>query len=408
MMNALVNARIVTENGIIGDGVLLHDGGKIKDIGRRGEIAIPEGTSVLDCKGLFAGPGLVDIHCHGGGTTWFYEDPAAAARHHLLGGTTSLCCTLYHSQDFDTTMRAIEMIRGACESGLPGNIVGIHFEGPYLSPKYGASSKTARKPDPAEYRAYLKSADGLIRQWSFAPEVEGVEPFVDEVLGRGIPMSFAHSEAGPALIFKYAAKGVSICTHIMDATGCSISPTRWPGTREVGFDEAVMLCRNVMTEVIPDELGIHVRALMCKFLLQAVGIDRIAVITDCTAFDAAKEAKTVGAGETGATGQPDACDRKDPIESADINIVNGEVYGSRLLMCRAVRNFMAHTGIGIADAFRVGASNPARAIHLQDQSGSLAVGKRANVILVDDEFNLKTVMLDGQVAVQDGHIVGRH
>jgi len=405
-MNALVNARIVTDDGIIGDGVLLHDGGKIKDIGRRDEIAIPEGTAVLDCGGLIAGPGLVDIHCHGGGTTWFYEDPVAAAQHHLLGGTTSLCCTLYHSQDFDTTLRAIEMIRGACESGLPGNIVGIHFEGPYLSPKYGASSKTARRPDPVEYRTYLHNADGLIRQWSFSPEVEGVEPFVDEVLARGIPMSFAHSEAGPELIFKYAAKGVSICTHIMDATGCSISPTRWPGTREVGFDEAVMLCRNVMTEVIPDELGIHVRALMCKFLLQAVGIDRIVVVTDCTAFDATKESAVAGAGENGVAGQLSVSGRKDSIESADINIVNGEVYGSRLLMCRAVRNFMAHTGIGIADAFRVGAANPARAIHMQDQIGSLTVGKRANVILVDEAFNLKTVMLDGEVAVQGGLIVG--
>lgn len=402
MMNALVNARIVTDDGIIGDGVLLHDGGKIKDIGRRGEIAIPEGTPALDCGGLIAGPGLVDIHCHGGGTTWCYEDPVAAARHHLLGGTTSLCCTLYHSQDFTTTMRAIGLIRSTYESGRPGNIVGIHFEGPYLSPKYGASAKTARRPDPAEYRAYLESADGLIRQWSFSPEVEGVEPFVDEVLARGIPMSFAHSEAGPELIFKYAAKGVSICTHIMDATGCSISPTRCPGTREVGFDEAVMLCRNVMTEVIPDELGIHVRALMCRFLLQAVGIDRIVVITDCTASDAAEK------NEPSNAGHPGDKSRDGSIESVDINIVNGEVYGSRLLMYRAVRNFMAHAGIGIVDAFRVGASNPAKAIRMQDQVGVLAIGKRANVILVDDAFNLRTVMLDGEVAVQDGLIVGRH
>ncbi|MEI6874876.1 MAG: amidohydrolase family protein [Spirochaetota bacterium] len=387
-MQALVNARIVAECGLIEDGVLLMDAGRITGLGRAGEVAIPKGSAVLDGRGLIAGPGLVDIHCHGGGSTWCYDDPSAVGRHHLAGGTTSLCCSLYHAQDFPTTVKAIGLIRRACEDREPGNIVGIHFEGPYLSPKYGASAATARRPDPREYQSYLKLAEGLIRQWSFSPEVEGIEAFVDEVLGRGIAMSFAHSEAGPELIFKYARKGVSICTHLMDATGCSIVPSRWAGTREVGFDEAVMLCENVMTEIIPDELGVHVRPLMCKFILQAVGIDRIVAITDCATYGGFDPSSAGPAADEGR-------------ESSDINMANGELCGSRLLMNRALRNFMKHTGIGIVDAFRIGARNPARAIRMLDRIGTLEIGKKADAILVDEEFNIDSVILDGVVVVRN-------
>ncbi len=388
-MQALVNVRIVTEGGILEDGALVMDGGRIVGLGPAREIGIPAGSRVIDGAGLIAGPGLVDIHCHGGGAIWCYEDPVAVAKHHLAGGTTSLCCSLYHAQDFPTTVKAIGLIRKACEEKNPGNIVGIHFEGPYLNPKYGASARTARAPDPVEYNTYLELAEGLIRQWSFSPEVENIEAFADTVLGKGITMSFAHSEASPELIFKYAQKGVSVCTHIMDATGCSVVPTRWAGTREVGFDEAIMLCDSVMTEVIPDERGVHVRPLMCKLILKTVGIDRIIAITDCATqggFDETSKGTESGTGEAA--------------DSPDINMVGEELCGSRLLMYRAVRNFMNHTGIGLVDAFRIGARNPAKAIKMLDEIGTLEVGKRADVILVDESFNLKSVILGGELVVE--------
>lgn len=386
-MQALENIQLVTGCGIIEDGLLLMDGDRITGMGRRAEIALPACCTIMDGEGLLAGPGLVDIHCHGGGSIWCYEDPVAVGRHHLAGGTTSLCCSIYHAQDYATTVKAIGLIRRAMEDKNPGNIAGIHFEGPYLSSKYGASAATARLPDPAEYEAYLKMAADIIRQWSFSPEVPGIGPFVDAVLARGIPMSFAHSEAGPDLIFEYARKGVSICTHLMDATGCSVTPSRWAGTREVGFDEAVMLCDTVMTEIIPDELGVHVRPLMCAFILQAVGIDRIVVITDCAAFggfDEESREEAPGLDE----------------DSPDINMANGELCGSRLLMYRAVRNFMKHTGIGICEAFKVGATNPAKAIGIQHEVGSLAIGKKADVILVEKDFTLKKVILGGNLVVE--------
>jgi len=385
-MKALVNVNIVTENGILEDGVLLVENGKIVGISKRSETSIPVRSELLDCDGLIAGPGLVDIHCHGGGKSWCYEDPIKAAQYHLLGGTTSLCCSLYHAQDYYTTLQAIELIRNAYENNMPGNIVGIHFEGPYLNPKYGASAKTARKPDPNEYNAYLKYAKDLIRQWSFSPEVENIEPFVNEVLSNGIPLAFAHSEASAELVFKYAQKGVSICTHLMNATGLSIKPSRWEGTREVGFDEAVMLCKNVMVEIIPDKFGVHVRPEMCRLILQTVGLDRVVVITDCTATN-------------NNYSEADESIQKTDSDSEDINMINGELYGSRLIMSRAVQNYMRHTKINIVDAFRVGSLNPARAIRMQNQIGSLAVGKKANIIIVDESFNLKTVFLNGALVV---------
>ncbi len=383
ILKAIVNAKVVLEDGILENGVILMDGDRIREIGPAGKVSIPEGCETIDAGGDYAGPGLVDIHCHGGGECWCYENPVAVAEHHLKGGSTSMCLTLYHAQDFDTTVKTLKWIRKAMEEKTPGNIEGVHFEGPYLNSKYGASAKTARKPDPQEYNTYLDMAGDIIRHWAFSPEVENIEPFVDTVLERGIPMSFAHTEASPELVFKYAEKGVTLCTHLTNATGCSITPTRYGGTREVCFDEAVMLCDSVMTEIIPDALGVHVRPLMCKLILKTVGIDRIMVVTDCCTTIKGAENSSGDERMKGAV---------------DLNIVNGELYGSKLLMIQAARNFKNHTGISVEDTFKVAAKNPAKAIKILDEVGTLAPGKKANVVIVDEAFELKKVILNGAVA----------
>jgi N-acetylglucosamine-6-phosphate deacetylase len=138
-------------------------------------------------------------------------------------------------------------------------------------------------------------------------------------------------------------------------------------------DEAVLVHDDIYAEVIPDRLGIHVRPLMLKMIHKTKGTDRVIIITDAVP-------------EAGLTGP----------EEPDVNFNHtGDLAGSKLTMDKAVRNMMKHVGIGIVEAFRMAALNPAKAIRLDHEMGSIEIGKWANLILVDDEINVHGVFLRG-------------
>ncbi len=370
MITALKNARLVLPDGIVYPGALLWEDGRILACGREEELDLSRAERVIDAKGLLAGPGFVDIHCHAGGEFWAYENPVAVARHHLAGGTTSMLLTMYHQQTPEEILRAAGWIREAMESRTPGNIAGIHMEGPYLSPKYGAHVSSARKPDPAEYEEYLRVFGDLVGQWTYSPEVEGTEAFAKRLKEEGITMAIGHSEANYEQVTRAVENGATICTHITDATGNSGKPFS-DGTKAVSFDMACLGTPGMYLEMINDCLGAHVLPEMSRIIVRLAGVDRIIGITDaCT-----------GTAEPG----------------TDINIVNGELYGSLLTMIDSARNFANNTKLSAEEVFRVCATNPARAIGLTDV-GTLEPGKRANLVLVDEAagWTLEGVFLDGE------------
>lgn len=369
MKKAIVNGRVIKQDGILENGVILIENEHILAVGKAEEIDL-SGAAQIDADGAIVGPGFVDIHCHAGGKVWTHEDPVSVAKHHLLGGTTSLCCTLYHNIGIEGALSGGEKIKAAMEEETPGNIAGIHFEGPYLNPKYGADAKKARVPDPAEYEEYIRRFAPIIRQWTFSPEVEGTDEFLKAALSAGIPMAIGHSEASPERVLEVAEKGVTICTHLTNATGASVCPTKYEGTKEVTFDEAAMMA-GLMCEVINDSKGAHVRPMMIKFIRSAIGIDRMIGVTD-------------------------ACAAED--DDSDINIVNGEIFGSKLKMIHVARNFKRNTDFSIVDIFKICSTNPAKAVRLYEV-GEIAPGKRADFVFVNDDMKLLRVILRGKVVL---------
>ena len=367
-MKAIVNADIVLEDHILRDGVIFIDQGRIQEIGKRDETLIPTDCEIIDGEGLFAGPGFVDIHCHAGGDFWAHQDPYKMAAFHLAGGSTSLNCTIYHDIGEDGAISAMKKIRKAMDENKPGNIIGVHFEGPFFNPKYGARAKTIRPVNKREYQRYLAEAGDILRLWTVAPEIDNAREFITDVHAAGIPIAIGHSEASPEDVFWAVEHGATICTHIMDATGSSISPTRWGGTRECGFDEAVMLCDNVYCEIINDSGGIHVRPEMVRLIIKTVGIDFVVGITDsCTGS----------------------------LDDSDINLENGELCGSKMRMYQVARNFKNNGHLGMTDVFKVCSRNPARAVHEDHLVGTLEAGKKANIVIVDENYNIRKVILNG-------------
>lgn len=369
-MKAIINANIVLEDRILENGVVLIKDGIIKQVDKADRIELPEDCEKIDGQGLFVGPGFVDIHCHAGGDVWAHEDPEKMAAFHLEYGTTSINCTIFHDIGEDGAVDAMRKIRKAMEENRPGNIMGVHFEGPFMNPKYGAHAKTIRPVDKREYQRYLAEAGDIITMWTVAPEIDGAREFITDVHAADIPIAMGHTEASPEDVFWAVDNGATICTHLMNATGSSISPTRWAGTRECGFDEAVMLCDNVYCEVINDREGVHVRPEMVRLIIKTIGIDYVVAVSDAC----------VG-----------------PVDETDINIVNGELYGSKLRMFQAARNFKHNAHLNMVDVFKVCSRNPARAVRMDHLVGTIEPGKKANLVFVDDEYDVYKVILEGNL-----------
>jgi len=384
-MRYIRNANLVLENGILWDAVLLMDGDRIAAFGKSGEVEIPQNAEMIDAKGLYVGPGFVDIHVHEGGIYSTCLQPEEAAAYYLDRGTTTLMATPSYSEGFELFL---EYIREAKKvMGKPGAaraIGGFYMEGSYMNPKYGAGAwrNPWRHPiNPEEYQALVDEAGELARVWAIAPEREGLEPFLQyaKKVNPNVRFSVGHSEATPQQIRKLKKYGICLQTHTMDATGRVPVPA---GTRSAGPDEYCMMDPDIYTEMISDSCGIHVSAEIQRMVLHCKGVDKVVLITDGT--DARGE-------------NPDGLKH-----ITDLNFnERGYLSGSKLTMDMACRNIMTHTNCGIAQAFLMAARNPARAIGMDDEIGTIEVGKKANLVFVDHKFNVDTVILEGQIWKQN-------
>lgn len=375
---AITNANIVLENGILWDGVLLLNGGKIQSYGAAREMEIPTDAAVIDAKGAYVGPGFVDIHVHAGGGYATYYEPEGAAEHFLRHGTTSLFATPYYSMTFEEIMRALRIVRGAV--GKVKTLKGIYMEGPYTNPDYGANSATnpwRASIDEDQMKAMVDEAGDLVKVWTIAPERDGIISFLKYAREVNPTVRFAvgHSEATPMQIRALGKYRPTVLTHAFDATG------RLPvfeGTRGYGPDEYCLKEPEVYTELISDSCGIHVHPELQQLLLHNKGVERVVLITDSTHSDA-----------------------ENPENLSHIKDLNfdawGGIAGSKMTMDLACRNVMTHTNCGIAQAFLMASTNPSKVVGLDEELGSIAVGKTADLVFVDDRFNVQEVMVGGEL-----------
>lgn len=376
---AIINANIVLEHGIIWDGVLLIEDGQITDYAGHRDISVPDGADVIDAEGAYVGPGFVDIHVHGCAGMEGTDHPLEVYEHFLRHGETSMLITPAYRMSVDGYLETFATARDAMAKN-PG-IKGIYMEGPFINPNYGANASLnpwhGGIPNEAMH-AIVDGAGDTVRVWAMAPEREDIMSFVSYARKINPHCVFAvgHSEATPAQI---RVLGTAFCpkimTHFGDATG---RVTTYGGTRGYGPDEYCLSDKEMYAELISDSCGVHVHPDNQKMLLAAKGVERVILITDSTSSDG------------------DAPDELKHV--TDINFDSfGGISGSRLTMDVACRNIMTHTNCGIAQAFIMASLNPARAIGLDDTIGSIERGKIADLVFVDDRFNVKKVMVAGKV-----------
>ncbi len=377
-MLAIKNATLVMRDHLIPDAVIVVDAGKIVSFGEMRKHPVPENCEVIDAQGKFVGPGLVDIHNHAGYTCQYADDPIAAVQHNLTRGTTTNLACLYFSNDAPTLLEQIARVQAAMATPEGDSIIGFYMECPYMNPKFGANRENNpwKGPiDSKDYQPLLDAAGTDAKVWVLAPERENILQFVLDAkkANPNVRFSVGHSEASPQQIEALMPYGLCIGTHHTDATGDRVF---YPEVRGVCVDEAVNYNREIYAELICDSRGIHVDPYMLRLIRKIKGEDRIILISDSGVVE----------GPT-PPGYEDA---------TDIIFDNtGEISGTLLTLNQACKNMMKHTGASIVDVFRYASYNPTRALGLLDR-GEIAVGKRADLVIVDHWMNMDTVIYNGQ------------
>lgn len=320
-------------------------------------------------------PGFVDQHCHGGGGASFTTgDPDEAARvigTHRARGTTSLVASLVT----DTVERLEAHVRALAPLVRSGGLVGLHLEGPWLSPNHcGAHDPSLlRAPDPVEVARVLDAGDGSVRMVTLAPELDGGLDAVRLLAARGVVAALGHTDARFDVSRAAIDAGVTVGTHLFNAM-------RGVHHREPGPVLALAGDERVVVELIAD--GIHLHPEVLRWAAAATP-GRFALVTD--AMGAA------GAADGDYVLGPAAVQVRDGVARLT---EGGAIAGSTLTMDRALRYAVTEAGVPFDLAVEAATATPARVLGLTDV-GSIAMGKRADLVQLDGDLEVVAVMHRG-------------
>ena len=382
----------VLEQGLVPDALLLIGGGDILWAGPAAHAPQHRAARTLAHDGLLL-PGLVDLHCHGGGGASFPDASDAAemltaVREHRRHGTTSLVASLVTA---DAAMLR-ERVRDLSQLAADGEIAAIHLEGPFLSvERRGAQNPEHIVDGDAELvRELAAIAGGALATMTVAPEVEGADGVIEALADVGAVPSLGHTDgsssqmthaistARTALRRQRGRSPLPTATHLFN--GMRPIHHRDPGPALAALDAAAR--GELVVEVIAD--GVHLDARTVAHVFSIAAEDTVVLVTDAMAAAGMPEGQyrlgaldvTVEAGVATLTGA-------------------GAIAGGTAHLLDVLRFAVLEAGVDLVQAVRAASSVPAAVLGLQDRIGSLAAGRRADVVLADAQLNPVSVLRAG-------------
>ena len=380
-IDALVNARVLTDSGFRADRAVLLEGGRILDVADAGDARVASATR-HDLGGGLLLPGFIDSQVNGGGGVLFNDTPdvatiAAIGRAHRRFGTTSFLPTLI-SDDLGRVAAAIAAVDAAIAARVPG-VEGIHIEGPFISQaRKGAHDSTHIRALGPEHVALLSSLPHGRTLVTLAPERASMET-IAQLRDAGVVIAAGHSNATHAQIVDALAHGVRGFTHLFNA----MSPLQ---SREPGVVGAALHDANSWCAIIVD--GWHVHPVTLQIALACKRPHRFMLVTDAMPSVGTELDFFLLQGRR--------------IEVVDGRCVDerGTLSGSALDMASAVRNAINMLDLPIETAVRMASTYPAEFLGLGDQLGRIAPGYRANFVLADDQLQVLDTWIDGSRALK--------
>ena len=377
--------RILIKGGAVLDGEcrefyksdVLIDGGIIKEIGKISDTSADK-TIVADGKCVI--PGFIDIHTHGSFGVDFsqsvsFDDVRTALARE---GITSVSPTI-STRPKDMTVSAINHLVSESKKRVGATLEKIHLEGPFLSPeKMGAMEFSSLECTAENFDSIVMNNAAHIGIVTIAPELEGAVECIRRASACGIRMSLGHTVADYEQAIRAIDAGATGATHTFNAM-------RPYEHRETGVLGAVLTDDRVMCEMICD--FVHLAPETVKLIIRAKGIDRVALIDDAAMI----------------TGMPDGVyftNKRITVKNRVARNDRGRLASSCYTMTDGARNLLK-LGISLADVSRMGAYNPAVALGIENITGSVMVGKRADVIVTDDKLAISSVISAGELVVDN-------
>jgi N-acetylglucosamine-6-phosphate deacetylase len=375
-MRYIKNGKIIMPDGEI-TGKALVFSSKIVDIIDEEQIGSYGFGEVYDAEGGIIAPGLIDLHIHG----YMGEDSSDGIEKGLNDISTSITKNGVTAW-LPTTMtvpieqleKTFDVVRKLMNSkGCGAQIVGVNAEGPFISPKYkGAQKEENIKNIDADF--LIRNSD-VIKLTTVAPETEGALEAIEKVKkNSNIVISIGDTSATFEQALAGIKAGISHATHLFNA----MTPLnhREPGT--VG----ACLASDVTCELIADTFHINPGLFS---LIYKIKKDKLILITDCTRAGGLED------------GEYDLGGQMLTKKGIECRLPDGTIAGSVLTLNKSIYNFKKHTGLKDYEVISLATAGPAKLIG-DETRGSLEVGKRADVVIFDNDYNVLKTFVDGKEA----------
>ncbi|ANC78694.1 N-acetylglucosamine-6-phosphate deacetylase [Fictibacillus phosphorivorans] len=385
----LRNASIYGENETVHRGSITIQNGKIIDLSTD-SFPGDDQTEVIELLETYhIVPGMIDVHIHGaaGADTMDATFDALETIASVLPqeGTTSFLATTM-TQEQNKIEKALENAGLFIEAGQvegTAETLGIHLEGPFISEKRAGAQPVGAiiKPKLELFKQWQKLASGHIKLVTIAPEIEGSLEVISYLHEQNIVASIGHSDATYEEVVTGIKAGASHVTHLYNGM-------RGLHHREPGVVGAALLNDELTTELIAD--GIHVRPELISLTYKQKGNERVVLVTD------AMRAKCLGDGQYDLGGQ------EVTVQHETATLKDGTLAGSIIKMNTAVKNMMQFTGCSISDIIQMTSVNPAKELNVFDRKGSLAPGKDADIVVLDEDYEVVMTFCKGNLAYRRG------
>ncbi|MEG2740578.1 N-acetylglucosamine-6-phosphate deacetylase [Clostridium sp.] len=358
-------------------GSVLVENGKIKEINPTNKST----TDVIDGKGLYLSPGFINVHIHGAsghdtmdGT---FEAINEISKSILKNGTTSFTPTTM-TVSIDAIKKSMEVIKEAKLNGTDGALVlGAHLEGPFISPSaIGAQNPNyLQKPSLETYIKMVGDCEDAVVSITIAPEVDGAKELIKELTSRGVVCSIGHTKATYEEAMEGIECGCSHSTHLFNA----MTPF---AHREAGVVGAIF-DSEITTETITD--GIHISYPSLRIAYKQKTTDKVLLVTD------SMMACCMPDGIYSLGGQDVV------VSNGAARLTTGSLAGSILTLDKAIDNVNKNTDLPLYEIVKMATFNGARHCKVEDKKGLIKEGYDADLVLFDENINVKTVIVNGKI-----------
>lgn len=390
LLLGLKNCRLITPFVEINNGYIIIKKGKILTIGNEKDGRLVKGKEVkwIDVGGNIVCPGFINLHFHGiNGRSFMdsdFENLDIISRDAVRSGMTSYLATTIGDKIENMVNRARETGVATKKGVSGGKMLGIYFEGPYISfnKKGAAPDYRVRMPDVGELRRLIDASEGTLKMITIAPELPGAIDFIKYARSQGIIISFGHTNA----TYDEFIKGVNAAGEKVHTTH-TYNAMRGFHHREPGALGAIFLDHHITAEVVCDFVHVHPKAI--ELLIRLKGVDDVCLITDGVPQTYMAEGEYIT--EYG---------QSVIVSNETVKLKDGTIAGSVMPMNKQFKNIVKEIGLPISDAVKMATVNPAKVLGLFSEIGSIEAGKDADIIIMDDDMNVLKTLVNGRVVYQ--------